>query len=87
MVRCVAQLVGFIAVLLVVGLAAPAQATERDLGDLLVERASDFSNEFGLRVGELTGHVVDMRFDWRNLKARLRLGGSDSHFDCQGVVK
>jgi hypothetical protein len=81
MVRCASAALGLMLFF------SSESARAADLGDLLVERASDFSNEFGARVGEITGHVIDMRFDWRRLKAHVRLGGSASHFDCQGVVQ
>ncbi len=82
MIRCAGTLVGL---MLVCGSAHAAP----DLGDLLIDRATDFGNEVGVTLGAMTAHLVDMTFDVRHLAAHVRLGGGGDgfgvHFDGRGV--
>jgi hypothetical protein len=70
---------------------ASAHAVPADLGDLLIDRATLYGNELGQHVSTLTGNLVGMRFDVRQRRAHVSLGGGGTafglHLDGDGQVQ
>ena len=91
MVGCGSTLLGLSLFSLLGSMAGSAHAA--DVGELLIDRATDFGNELGLHVATLTGHLVDVKLDVRKLSARVRVGagGGDRsfglHLDGEGVLE